>query len=39
MKPDLLKWRASSALRNREQSIGVMVNEMNMLIRIEKATT
>ena len=39
-KPDLLEWAAaSSALRNREQSMGVIVNETNMLIRIETDTT
>ena len=36
--PLLLEWPCS-ALRNREQSIGVMVKLMNRLIRIEKPTT
>src|SRR5690349_3272550 len=39
-KPDLLLlWPPFSSTKNREQSIGVSVNETNMLIKIEKPTT
>src|SRR5690349_22984300 len=38
MRPPLLEW-PSSSLRNREQSIGVIVNEMHMLISTAKPTT
>src|SRR4029079_1297870 len=38
-KPLLVPCSGSSALRNLAQSMGVIVNEMNMLIKIENATT